>query len=80
MNTLSIIFGILAFIGRTGCVCSPSRHHLNWFILPLAFVGLVAGLLAKENSGRNVNNRGHYHLYRALVLGWRNLLGLVGFA
>ena len=54
MNTLSIIFGILALLGALVAFV-PLLGILNWFILPLAFVGLVAGLLAKENSGRNVN-------------------------
>ena len=54
MNTLSILFGILALLGALVAFV-PLLGILNWFILPLAFVGLVAGLLAKENSGRNVN-------------------------
>lgn len=28
---------------------------LNWFVIPLAIVGLVIGLMASETSGRNIN-------------------------
>lgn len=54
MNVLSILFGLLALVGAlVGFV--PLLGWVNWLILPLAFVGLVLGLIAKENSGRNVN-------------------------
>lgn len=54
MNILSIIFGIVAFLSAL-IAFIPLLGWLNWFILPIAFIGLVLGLVAKENSGRNVN-------------------------
>ncbi|CAN5826562.1 hypothetical protein BH24DEI2_BH24DEI2_26560 [soil metagenome] len=54
MNIFSIIVGILALLGAfVGFV--PLLGWFNWLVIPLAVVGLVLGLLAKENSGRNVN-------------------------
>lgn len=54
MNLLSIVVGIAALIGAlVGFV--PLLGWLNWFVIPLAIVGLVLGLMARETSGRNVN-------------------------
>ena len=54
MNVFSIVLGVLALIGALiGFI--PLLGWLNWLVIPLAVVGLVCGLLAKENSGRNVN-------------------------
>ena len=54
MNVFSVVLGILALIGALiGFI--PLLGWLNWLVIPLAVVGLVFGLLAKENSGRNVN-------------------------
>lgn len=54
MNGISILIGILALIGAlVGFV--PLLGWLNWGVIPLAVVGLVVGLMAKETAGRNVN-------------------------
>lgn len=54
MNLISILIGIVALIGAlVGFV--PLLGWLNWFVIPLAVVGLVLGLMARETSGRNVN-------------------------
>ena len=54
MNLISIVIGILALIGAlVGFI--PLLGWLNWGVIPLAVVGLICGLLAKENSGRNIN-------------------------
>ena len=54
MNLISIVIGILALIGAlVGFI--PLLGWLNWGVIPLAVVGLVFGLLARENSGRNIN-------------------------
>lgn len=54
MNLLSILVGIAALIGALiGFL--PLLGWLNWFVIPLAIVGLVLGLMARERSGRNVN-------------------------
>lgn len=54
MNALSTIIGILALIGALiGFI--PLLGWLNWGVIPLAVVGLVLGLIARENTGRNIN-------------------------
>lgn len=54
MNPISIVIGILALIGAlVGFI--PLLGWLNWAVIPLAVVGLVFGLLARETSGRNIN-------------------------
>lgn len=54
MNLISIVIGILALLGAlVGFI--PLLGWLNWGVIPLAVVGLVVGLLAEENSGRNIN-------------------------
>lgn len=54
MNLLSVVVGIAALIGALiGFL--PLLGWLNWLVIPLAIVGLVLGLLARERSGRNVN-------------------------
>jgi hypothetical protein len=54
VNLISIVIGILALIGAlVGFI--PLLGWLNWGVIPLAVVGLVVGLLARENGGRNIN-------------------------
>lgn len=54
MNLVSILIGVAALLGAlVGFV--PLLGWLNWFVIPLAVVGLVLGLMARETSGRNVN-------------------------
>jgi hypothetical protein len=54
MNVLSTLTGILALIVALVAFL-PLLGWLNWFILPVAVIGLVLGLLAKNNNGRNIN-------------------------
>ena len=54
MNVISILLGVVALLGALiGFI--PLLGWFNWFIIPLAVVGLILGLLATSNSGRNVN-------------------------
>ena len=54
MNILSTIIGFVALIlALVGFI--PLLGWLNWFVIPLAVVGLVLGLLSQKTSGRNVN-------------------------
>ena len=54
MNLFSIIIGVVALLGAlVGFV--PLLGWFNWLVIPLAVVGLILGLLATSNSGRNVN-------------------------
>jgi hypothetical protein len=54
MNVLSTMIGLVALaIALVGF--SPLLGWLNWFVIPLAVVGLVLGLLSQKTSGRNIN-------------------------
>lgn len=54
MNLISVLIGLAALLGALiGFV--PLLGWLNWLVIPLAVVGLVVGMLARERSGRNVN-------------------------
>ncbi|MEX2535454.1 MAG: hypothetical protein WD273_07610 [Trueperaceae bacterium] len=54
MNLISIIIGVLALLGAlVGFI--PLLGWLNWGVIPLAVVGLIVGLMAEENGGRNIN-------------------------
>ena len=54
MNVFSTIIGFVALIlALVGFI--PLLGWLNWFVIPLAVVGLVLGLLSQKTSGRNVN-------------------------
>ena len=54
MNVLSTIIGIMALIiALVGFI--PLLGWLNWFVIPLAVVGLVMGLMSRQASGRNIN-------------------------
>jgi hypothetical protein len=54
VNLISIIIGIVALLGAlVGFI--PLLGWFNWLVIPLAVVGLVVGLLARENTGRNIN-------------------------
>lgn len=54
MNAISVVIGLAALVGAlVGFV--PLLGWLNWFVVPVAVVGLVVGLLARGRAGRNVN-------------------------
>ena len=52
LNALSILFGIVALV-----LAIPSTIPLlgwgNWFVLPIAVVGIGLGALSRSNGGRN---------------------------
>ncbi len=54
MNVFSVFIGITALIAALVAFL-PFLGWLNWLILPVAVIGLVLGLLAKNNNGRNIN-------------------------
>jgi hypothetical protein len=54
MNVLSIVIGLIALVVALVAFI-PLLGWLNWFVLPVAVIGLVLGLLAKNNNGRNIN-------------------------
>ena len=54
MNVMSVIAGLMALmIALVGFI--PLLGWLNWFVIPLAVVGLVLGFLSRKTSGRNIN-------------------------
>jgi hypothetical protein len=54
MNMISVIIGILALLGAlVGFI--PLLGWFNWLVIPLAVLGLVLGVVARENTGRNIN-------------------------
>lgn len=54
MDLISITIGIIALVGAfIGLI--PLLGWLNWLVLPVAILGLVLGLLAKGDRGRNIN-------------------------
>jgi hypothetical protein len=54
MNVLSVVIGLIALLGALiGFL--PLLGWLNWFVLPIAVIGLVLGLLSKHKNGRNIN-------------------------
>jgi len=52
LNLFSILIGIVALV-----LAIPSAIPLlgwgNWFVLPIAMVGVGLGALSRSNSGRN---------------------------
>lgn len=52
LNIVSIVLGVLALL-----LAIPSTIPLlgwgNWFVLPIAVVGIGLGALSRSNSGRN---------------------------
>ncbi|MGP1283349.1 MAG: hypothetical protein ACTS1X_10270 [Parasphingopyxis sp.] len=54
LNIVSILIGLFAaLLALIGLI--PLLGWVNWFMLPVAFVGLVIGLLSDSNGGRNFN-------------------------
>ena len=52
LNVLSILVGVIALL-----LAIPSTIPLlgwgNWFVLPIAVVGIGLGALSRSNTGRN---------------------------
>jgi uncharacterized membrane protein YjjP (DUF1212 family) len=54
LNLLSLIVG---FVGLLMALPSflPFLGWGNWFVIPVAIVGLALGVLSRHTSGRNLN-------------------------
>lgn len=53
-NLISVIIGIVALAGAlVGFI--PLLGWVNWFIIPMALIGLIIGMLSGATSGRNIN-------------------------
>lgn len=47
IGAVGLVLALIAFI--------PLLGWANWFIIPLAVIGLVVGMLSASNAGRNLN-------------------------
>lgn len=47
IGAVALIFALVAFI--------PLLGWANWFIIPLAIIGAVVGMISRSTSGRNLN-------------------------
>lgn len=52
MNILAIMIGLFALLLAIPSTI-PFLGWGNWFVLPIAVVGVVVGALSRKNSGRN---------------------------
>ena len=53
-NIVSLIIGIVALILAVVAFI-PLLGRANWFIIPLAIVGAVVGMISRSSAGRNLN-------------------------
>jgi len=53
-NILSILIGIVALIIALPALI-PFLGWVNWFVLIIAGLGLLLGLVSESNAGRNFN-------------------------
>lgn len=54
LNLVSLALGALGLLGVLFAFI-PLLGWANWFILPVAVLGLVFGVLSRSTSGRNLN-------------------------
>lgn len=54
LNLVSLLIGAVALMLAIPAFV-PFLGWANWFVIPIALVGLVVGILSSRNSGRNVN-------------------------
>jgi len=47
IGLVALIFAVIAFI--------PFLGWANWFIIPLAIIGAVVGMISRGTAGRNLN-------------------------
>ena len=53
-NIASLIIGIVALILAV-IAFIPLLGWVNWFIIPLAIIGAVVGMVSRSTAGRNLN-------------------------
>ena len=54
LNLVSVLIGIVTLIGAV-IAFIPLLGWLNWFVIPVAVVGLAIGAASSSNAGRNLN-------------------------
>jgi hypothetical protein len=52
LNLLSILIGLATLVMMIPTII-PLTGWLNWFLVPLALVGALVGMLSSKNGGRN---------------------------
>jgi hypothetical protein len=53
-NLVSLIIGLVALILAV-IAFIPLLGWANWFIIPLAIIGAVIGMISRGSAGRNLN-------------------------
>lgn len=54
LNLLSLIVGAVALLLAIPAFI-PLFGWLNWFVVPMALIGLGLGVVSRSKSGRNLN-------------------------
>ena len=54
LNLVSLIIGIVALV-CAAIAFLPLLGWANWFIIPLAMIGAVVGMISRGTAGRNLN-------------------------
>ena len=68
LNIASLVIGAIALLLAIPAFI-PLLGWANWFVIPVALVGLVIGVLSRKTSGRNLN------LIVIVIAGLRLMLG-----
>jgi len=68
LNIASLVIGAIALLLAIPAFI-PLLGWANWFVIPVALVGLVVGVLSRKTSGRNLN------LIVIVIAGLRLMLG-----
>ena len=68
LNIVSLIIGLIALLLAIPAFI-PFLGIINWLVLPVAFVGLVVGVISRKRSGLHLN------LIVLVVSGLRLMLG-----
>ena len=53
-NLVSLIIGLVALVLAV-IAFIPLLGWANWFIIPLAIIGAVVGMISRGTAGRNLN-------------------------
>jgi hypothetical protein len=53
-NLVSLIIGLVALVLAV-IAFIPLLGWANWFIIPLAMIGAVIGMISRGSAGRNLN-------------------------
>ena len=68
LNIASLVIGAIALLLAIPAFI-PLLGWANWFVIPVALIGLVVGVLSRKTSGRNLN------LIVIVIAGLRLMLG-----